>query len=127
MMSMEASESSIAVARVRNILLVTMQPDLNAAELHDLSQKLASMVGDANPLAVVLDFSTVELLSFAEFERIRSMLLSLHLLGPSVAIVSLSCEIVIYLAEYETTSSEIQFFLGLDEAMAHYEAQAGWR
>ncbi|MFY8148112.1 MAG: hypothetical protein ACOVNL_02705 [Prochlorococcaceae cyanobacterium] len=106
------------------MLLVTMQPDLDADQFRDLSILLGERVIRERPNAVVLDFSTVELLSQSEVERIYSMLLSLHLLGPHVAISNLCTEIVLYLAEADAIHPEIRFFLSLEDAMRRY-ATAG--
>jgi anti-anti-sigma regulatory factor len=120
----EARSSGISITKVNSMLLVTMQPDLDADQFRDLSILLGERVIRERPNAVVLDFSTVELLSQSEVERIYSMLLSLHLLGPHVAISNLCTEIVLYLAEADAIHPEIRFFLSLEDAMRRY-ATAG--
>jgi anti-anti-sigma regulatory factor len=116
----EARSSGISITKVHSMLLVTMQPDLDAIQLRDLSILLGNRVTQERPNAVVLDFSTVELLGQSEVERIYSMLLSLHLLGPHVAITNLCSEIVLYLAETDAIHPEIRFFLSIEDAMRHY-------
>ncbi|MEB3184109.1 MAG: hypothetical protein VKN15_06940 [Cyanobacteriota bacterium] len=122
----ETKESGVAITKVHRVLLVTMQPDLDDAQLQHLNILLGERVTEEKPIAVVLDFSTVELLSLSEYERIHAMLLALRLLGAQVGISSLCSEIVIYLAEVDAASPEIRFFLSLEDAM-HYFAPEGDR
>jgi anti-anti-sigma regulatory factor len=119
-MAAETWDSSIAITRVQKNLIVTMQPDLDSRQFHLLSGRLGEQVEKEKTLAVILDFSTVDLLSLTEFERIRSLLLSLNLLGSEVAIASLCTTIVVYLAEADVVASEIHFFLCLDEAIKFF-------
>lgn len=112
-----AQETGVAITKVHGVLLVTMQPDLDTAQMQQLTGLLGERVTEDKPSAVVLDFSTVSLLSLSEYQRIQAMLLSLRLLGPRVAISSLCSEIVIYMAEMNANCSEIQFFLNLDDAL----------
>ena len=110
-------QPSVAITKVYDVLLVTMQPDLDATQLQQLNTLLGKRVSQDQPIAVVLDFSTVFMLSMSEYQRIQAMLLSLRLLGPQVAITNLCSEIVIYMAEMDAKRSSIQFFLNLDDAM----------
>ncbi len=119
----ESHNSGISITKVQGILLVTMQPDLDSDQFRDLTTLLGEKVAKDRPKAVVLDFSTVQLLSHSEYERIYSMLLSLHLLGPQVAISNLCREVVLYLAESEAIHPEIRFFLGIEDAMQHFSAE----
>jgi len=95
--------AGIAITTVNRVLLVTMQPDLDEAQLQQLNGLLGARAMQEQPNAIVLDFSTVALLSLREFRRICSMLLALRLLGAQVAISNLCSEIVIYLAERDAT------------------------
>lgn len=119
----ESQNSGISITKVQGILLVTMQPDLDSDQFQDLTTLLGEKVAKDRPKAVVLDFSTVQLLSHSEYERIYSMLLSLHLLGPQVAISNLCREVVLYLAESEAIHPEIRFFLGIEDAMHYFSAE----
>jgi len=119
----EAQNSGISITKVQGMLLVTMQPDLDSDQFQDLNTLLGEKVAKERPKAVVLDFSTVQLLSHSEYERIYSMLLSLHLLGPHVAISNLCHEVVLYLAESESIHPEISFFLGIEDAMEHFSTE----
>jgi anti-anti-sigma regulatory factor len=121
----ETQNPGISITTMQGMLLVTMQPDLDSDQFRDLNTLLGEKVARDRPKAVVLDFSTVQLLSHSEYERIYAMLLSLHLLGPKVAISNLSREVVLYLAESEVIHPEIRFFLSIEDAMQHFSTEGG--
>lgn len=123
----DTQDTGIAITTVDRVLVVTMQPDLDDGQLHQLSCLLGARVTAEKPVAVVLDFSTVALLSFREFKRIHSMLLALRLLGARVAMSNLCSEIVIYLTELDVKYPEINFFQSLQNAVQHYTVDGGHR
>ncbi len=113
-------DTAVAMTRTRRVLVVTMQPDLDQERFDRLRLAAMAEVGHERLAAVVLDFSAVDVLSLAEFERARDLLVALRLLGLQVAMVSLAPSVVLYLTEVQADTEGVRYFRGLDEALRRF-------
>ncbi len=119
-MTASSRDTAVAMTRTRGVLVVTMQPDLDRERFEHLRLAAMAEAGRERLAAVVLDFSAVDVLSLAEFERARDLLAALRLLGLEVAMVSLAPSVVLYLAEVQADPGKGLYFRGLDEALRRF-------
>ena len=119
-MTAASRDSTVAMTRTGRVLVVTMQHDLDRERFDRL--RLAAMEGINRERirSVVLDFSAVEVLSLAEFQRARDLLTAMRLLGLEVAMVSLAPSVVLYLTEVQADTDGVLYFRGLDEALRRF-------
>jgi rsbT antagonist protein RsbS len=116
-MSHPVAESTVAVTATQGVLVVTMQPDMGAAQFASMRQAVLERITGSKFKALVLDFSAIDVMNLLEFNRVRSLLGSVRLLGTETAIVSLSVGVVLYLADVQADTDGIDCYLGLDEAL----------
>ena len=115
-----SSDAAMAITRTRGVLVVTMQPDLDRKRFDRLRVAAMERASRERIETVVLDFSAVDVLSLAEFERARHFLTAMRLLGYEVAMVSLAPSVVLYLTEVQADTSGVHYFRGLDEALRRF-------
>jgi len=114
------SDATVAITRTRGVLVVTMQPDLDRERFDRLRVAAMEQASRERTETVVLDFSAVDVLSLAEFDRARDFLAAMRLLGLEVAMVSLAPSVVLYLTEVQATTNGVHYFRGLDEALQRF-------
>ena len=117
---MQHWNSTLAITRIRGVLVVTLPPDLAQQGLESLRQAVLGRIAEERIGAVVLDFSAVDVISAEEFRRVRGFLQAIQLMGAESAIVSLAAGVVLYLTEIQADTAGLRFFFGLDEALQHF-------
>ncbi|MEG3639202.1 STAS domain-containing protein [Magnetococcus sp. PR-3] len=120
-MFISQNNAMIAVTKVQDILVVTMQADLDSNHFEAMCHDILEQMRHQKVEAVVVDFSAVDVMSLSEFDRLRRFFDTVHLLKAQPAIVSLSAGVVLYLVEAGAHTEGIHFFFGLDEALQKFQ------
>ncbi len=111
------NEFAQTMTEVGSAIIVTMRPDMTTEEFNALSEALLERVEQHHALAVVLDFSAVDLLDKTDLQRVLAMLRASKMLGASSAICSLARSIVCFMVDQDANLKGIQFFHGLHDAL----------
>ena len=121
-MATENLDTKVAITNTEGVIVVTMHPDMEEKSFDTLRKAVLKRVAKTNIRAVVLDFSSVDVMNLLEFDRTRAFLAAVRFLGAETAIVSLSVGVVLYLTEVhaETGTGGINYFFGLDEALQRF-------
>ena len=107
----------------RDVLVASIQVDLNDDVLARFKEDLLGLVHETGPRAVILDVSGLETLDSEEFAALRQIIVMVKIMGTESVLVGLQPGVVSALIEVGADVGGLQTAIDLDAAFALLEPE----
>jgi rsbT antagonist protein RsbS len=118
-----ADTPAIAIQVSRDIVVASIQVDLNEAVLERFREDLLQRIHQTGSQAVILDLSGLETLDSSEFAALRRILTTCKIMGADSVLVGLQPGVVSALIETGADIDNLRAAINLDAAFAQLQPE----
>jgi anti-anti-sigma regulatory factor len=112
---------TISMAKVRNLLIVTLPPTLSDEILEEVAMQVGERLSQRSSRAVILDVAAVAMLDGADYLTLEHIGSRNHMLGAATTVIGITPGVAAYLAQLPNEPQFLSFAQDMGSALRMHE------